>query len=445
MFELIILAIFLLALIVCLSTGMSIILALVFGLFLFSFYAWRRGFCIREICDMLLDGAGKVKNILLVFVCIGCLTAVWRICGTIPYIVYYSAGFIKPEIFIFCAFALCSLLSYLTGSSFATAGTVGTICAMLGNAAGIPPLPLGGAIMSGCYFGDRCSPMSSSALLVAEVTGTNIYDNIKTMMKTGLIPLLISCVLYLLLMYDISALSQNSSLEVFNESFELHWVCLIPALLTLLLCALKLDVKKTMLISTASGILISLALQKLSPGYVLQSMLMGFHPMDNPELMHLLEGGGILSMVDVACIVLLSSCFSGIFEKTGLLSQIDRLLLRLSHLITKEGTYLLTAIFTCMVACNQSLATILTNDLSLSYQPDKHKRAEWMENSVIVIAPLIPWNIAGAVPLAILGLPSSSLLFAWYLYLLPASLLVGGIFSELKRRKNINREDNEHD
>lgn len=435
MFELAVILIFIVGLVLCLGTGQSIIYALIFGVFLFGTYAKLKGFSMKEIARMLLKGPKKVKNILMVFVCIGCLTAVWRICGTIPYIVYYSAGLIQPGIFIFCAFALCSLLSYLTGSSFATAGTVGTICIMLGNASGIPQIPLGGAIMSGIYWGDRCSPMSSSALLVAEVTETNIYDNIKTMFKTGLVPLIISCVLYLLLRYDSTELAQSNSLEVFKNSFKLHWVCLIPALITLILCSFKIDVKKTMLISVASGILTSLLLQKLSLAYILKALLFGFHPENNPELSALLEGGGIFSMVNVACIVCLSACFSGIFEETGLLSGIDNMLVKLSRVITIEGTYLLTAIVTCMIACNQSLATILTNDLSRGYQPDNKKRAAWMENTVIVIAPLIPWNIAGAVPIAILGVPDSSLFFAWYLYLLPALLLFNGIVSALKEKK----------
>ena len=436
MFESIILLIFLIGLIACLTAGLSIIYALIFGIFIFSVYASRKGFSIKEICTMLFDGAKKVKNILKVFVCIGCLTAVWRICGTIPYIVYKSAGFIVPEIFIFCAFALCSLLSYLTGSSFATAGTVGTICIMLGNAAGIPQLPLGGAIMSGCYFGDRCSPMSSSALLVAEVTETEIYTNIKNMFRTSVLPLVLTCILYLLLRSNISGVSENSSLRLFNDCFNLHWVCIIPAIITLILCSFKVDVKKTMLISTAVGISICIVAQNLSVVYVFKTLILGFHPTDNPELAKLLEGGGILSMANVACIVCLSSCFSGIFEKTGLLNQIDSQLSKLSGHISKEATFLITSILTSMIACNQSLATILTNDLSKSYQPDRYKRAVWMENTVIVIAPLIPWNIAGAVPLAILGVSSKALLFASYLYLLPAFLLISGIIHNVKEKSN---------
>lgn len=38
----------------------------------------------------------------------------------------------------------------------------------------------------GVYFGDRCSPVSTSALLVAELTETGIYTNIKNMIKSAL-------------------------------------------------------------------------------------------------------------------------------------------------------------------------------------------------------------------------------------------------------------------
>lgn len=439
MIELIILAFFIAGLIFCISMNSSVIYALVMGVFLFSFYAKVEGFSLKEIVNMLITGMKKVKNILLVFICIGCLTSIWRICGTIPYIVYYSAGFIVPEFFIFCSFVLCCVLSYLTGSSFATAGTVGTICMMLGNASGIPQMPLGGAIMAGSYFGDRCSPMSSSALLVAEVTGTNIYDNIKTMFKTAMLPFAISCGLYLLLRYDSVGISRNQSLEVFRESFKMHWICLVPALLTLILCACKVEVKRTMVISVIAGVFICLGVQEMSLSYVVKTIIFGFHPTENPELSRLLEGGGIFSMVNVGCIVCLSSCFSGIFEKTGLLHLIDSKLEKLSHVITKEGTFLITAILTCMVACNQSLAAILTNELSQSYEPDEKMRAAWLENTVIVIAPLIPWNVASAVPLAILGVPVQSLLYAWYLYLLPVLLLLSGaaaVYLDYQKKTN---------
>lgn len=57
-------------------------------------------------------------------------------------------------------------------------------------------------------------------------------------------------------------------------------------------------------------------------------------------------------------------------------------------------------------------------------RPDQEKLALDIEDSAIVIAPLIPWSIAGAIPLSVLGAAPASLIFAFFLYLLPASRLV---------------------
>ena len=72
-----------------------------------------------------------------------------------------------------------------------------------------------------------------------------------------------------------------------------------------------------------------------------------------------------------------------------------------------------------MLACSQSLAAMLTGQLCEPLVKDKSEFALALEDSVIILAPLIPWSIAGAVPLASLGAPLASLPAACYLYLLP--------------------------
>ena len=78
------------------------------------------------------------------------------------------------------------------------------------------------------------------------------------------------------------------------------------------------------------------------------------------------------------------------------------------------------SVFTSMISCNQTLAIILSDSLCSKLETDKKQFAIDLENSVVVIAPLIPWSIAGAVPLTSAGAPTASLLAACYLYLLPA-------------------------
>lgn len=420
-----ILLLFAAGLAVCILTGLPVLAALCWGLALFVFYALRRGFSWRAVAGMLLGGARKTFHILGVFVCIGCLTAVWRICGTIPYIVYHAAGFIVPRYFVLCAFLLCCGISYITGSSFSTASTVGAICMLLGRATGVSPLPLAGAILAGSFFGDRCSPMSSSAHLVATITHTKLYDNLRVMLRTAAVPFALTLGAYVLLGSDAQA-TDRSALAVFERSFALHWSALIPAALTLVLCLLRVEVKRTMLISAAAGIVLSLAVEKAAPMDVLRAMVAGYQPVHDAQLHALLSGGGIGSMFNVSLIVCLSSSFSGIFEATGLLNGVSHAIVRLSRRVGREAAFVLTAAAACMISCNQTLATILTDELCEPVTPDAAQRASWLEDTAIVIAPLVPWSIASAVPLAILGVDASAILYACYLYLLPLWLVARG-------------------
>ncbi|WP_448781927.1 Na+/H+ antiporter NhaC family protein [Blautia sp.] len=87
--------------------------------------------------------------------------------------------------------------------------------------------------------------------------------------------------------------------------------------------------------------------------------------------------------------------------------------------MTPFGTTLLTSVVTAAVSCNQTLSIMLTNQLCGENNPDKKEFALSLENSAVVVAPLIPWSIASAVPLAFIGAPTMSVCAAIYLYLLP--------------------------
>jgi len=56
-----------------------------------------------------------------------------------------------------------------------------------------------------------------------------------------------------------------------------------------------------------------------------------------------------------------------------------------------------------------------------------------LENTVILLVALIPWNIAMAVPLKTIDIGLISGLFAFYLYFLPLWNLFLGIIKEKKK------------
>ena len=81
-----------------------------------------------------------------------------------------------------------------------------------------------------------------------------------------------------------------------------------------------------------------------------------------------------------------------------------------------------------IIACNQTLTIMLTHQVCGTVEPDAQQFAVDLGDTAVVLAPLVPWSIAGAVPLASIGAPTVCLAAACYLYALPLwQLLVRSI------------------
>ena len=105
--ETITLILFALILTACLLLKLPTLYALFAGLILFCAYALKKGNSPKKIVSMLCTGVLTAKNILIVFVLIGMMTALWRACGTIPYIICHAAKLLRPEIILLVSFLLC--------------------------------------------------------------------------------------------------------------------------------------------------------------------------------------------------------------------------------------------------------------------------------------------------------------------------------------------------
>lgn len=87
--------------------------------------------------------------------------------------------------------------------------------------------------------------------------------------------------------------------------------------------------KKTLFVSVVLSFLCAYLYQGLSLPAILHVMFFGFTSPD-PQLNAMLRGGGLLSMAGTTGIVMIGSCYSGIFNKTGLLRNIESVLLALT-------------------------------------------------------------------------------------------------------------------
>ena len=398
MLEGIVLGLFAAAILSCALTGHTVIWALIAGFFLFSGYGLFRGHGLKALGAMASKGVRTIMGIVIVMALIGMLTGSWRASGTIARLVTDAASFITPEWGLLAAFLLNGLLSTLTGTAFGTVATMGVITATMLDAMGVSPLLSGGAILAGVFMGDRCSPVSTSAALVAVVTKTNLYTNLKLMVKTSVVPLLAACAVYAAI--GLLNPGRDAGIDVtgiFRSAFS---------------------IRLTMVASTLAAVLLCAFVQDMPWRTIGETLVLGFAPED-PGVAKMLAGGGLVSMLPVCAIILISSTYSGLLEGTGLIARLKGLLPGVARRLTPFGAVLTTAVVTCGIACNQALPVMLTNQLCDEVRPDRQKMAIDLENTVIVIAPLIPWSIAGAVPIASVGAPAACVLAAFYLWFLP--------------------------
>ncbi|VBB07320.1 Hypothetical protein LUCI_2564 [Lucifera butyrica] len=415
---------FFIALLFSIYSKISILYPLLLGLICFTLLSLLRGYSLPALGRMMLAGAGKSFIVLKIFILIGAITAVWRACGTVSFIVYYGMMFLNAHYFILSAFLLSCIVSFLLGTSFGTVGTIGVVLIILAKSGNVAVNAAAGAIIAGAYFGDRCSPMSSSANLVASLTNTMLYSNIKNMVKTSTIPFILSVIGYLLLSYWNPLQFHDSQIAgEIASSFDISRITLLPAVIILLAAVFKLDVKHSMGISILAGIFIGIFVQHQTWGEMLRYILTGYTTNRTGPFAEIIQGGGLSSMFNVALIVLLSSAYSGIFAATGLLRNIECFIEKLSQ---KAGVYpvtILTSIATAAFSCNQTLAVMLSHQFENTIY-EKHGLSNYqlavdLENTVIVISALIPWNIAGAVPASALSADAGFIPYAFYLFLIP--------------------------
>lgn len=415
------------ALVVALRMGASVLVPLLVGLVCFIAVGLRRGFSLRALCGMALSGARRSLIVLRVFLLIGLVTALWRSSGVIAFFVAQGIELITPTLFVLLAFVLTAVLAYALGTSFGIVGTVGVIMMALARSGGVSEIVTAGAVLSGAYFGDRGAPTSSAANLVAAVTGTRLFDNVRLMLRTAALPLGLCTVFYFVLarLHPLQAVDPALA-QMLRENFRLSPWLLLPVVLMLALPFCKLEVRHAMLCSIVCAFLLAVFLQGASVWETLRVCIFGYHP-ENAALARVFSGGGLVSMLPVAGIVLLSCTYSGIFDGTGMLDGVRTRVSALSERVGLFPAACVVSLASCAAFCNQTIGIVLTDALIAPAYAQKERapeeRAQDIENSVVLLAGVVPWCIACAAPLEMLGVGYGAVPFALFLYITPLCYL----------------------
>ena len=415
--------VFLAGVVACLVLGRSLIWALLLGLALFSLLGLKKGFTPRQLAAMAWHQGRDSLIVVPVFLLIGMVTALWRASGTISFFMYYGLEGLRPASFLLVAFLLSAVLSFALGTCYGVTGTAGVVLITLARSGGVDLAVTAGAILSGAYFGDRCSPMSSCATLVAACTGTELYKNVREMLKTALLPTLLTVLAFGVLsrLHPIQRMD-SVVLSALRENFDLHWTVLLPAVLMLVLPLAKVPVKWAMAASAATAFVLTVALQGLPVPEALRTAILGYAPRQ-AELAGILSGGGLVSMVTSGAVVFITSLYAGILEGIDALAPAKDWVERLSRRVGLFPAAVLVSTAVVSVFCNQAVMVMIDAQLLAdSYEARGASRTELamdIANSGVTIAGLVPWSIAITVPLSMLDVSTEAIPWCVLLYMIP--------------------------
>ena len=396
---------------------------LTISLLFFTVIGLKRGYSLKKIGMLYWIETKKSLNIILILVLIGMLISSWLSSGVISSIIYYSLKYVNPNLFILCAFLITSLISMLIGTSFGTVSAVGIPLIIIGKAAGINLGILGGAIFSGAYFGDRTSPLSSSLLLLCNLTNLKLFDYVKKIIIDNIVPFALCIAFYLVLSlkYPLTSMSNGLSNELYNY-YNVSLLLLLPAIILFLLSILKVQITHSIPISVLCAFILDIFIQHTSIFDFLNCLVFGYT--NNSDILkNIIHGGGIISMLKTCYIIVISCSISGFFSG---LNVFENLKVKLKEKnLSKSSIFLVTVILgiiNAAVGCSQTIAIILTLDIVKDLYEDEpnDELALDFSNSAILTPALIPWCIAALVPCSVLGINSYSYIpFAFYLYIVP--------------------------
>jgi Na+:H+ antiporter, NhaC family len=396
---------------------------------MFALICLRKGLKIKKVFEISYSGAKQSFVVLKILVLIGALMGIWLSCGTIPAIVYYCTKLIIPNTFILSSFLVCSITSFLIGSSLGTVSIVGIPLMIIARSGNVDLNMIAGAVIAGGYFGDRCSPVSSSAALVVALTNTNLFTNIKNMLKTAIVPFLMAIVFYfaLSIYHPLRILNNNLSNELLNE-FHIQPIMLLPAIIIVILSLLKVKINISIPFSILSAIFVSIFFQKYQLSEIVYHIFYGFKLENGNSLQNIIKGGGILSMLKTCLLVFVSCSLSSIFDEIKIFDGLKKILLKKQ--IERHELFGLTSIVSIITAafgCNQPISAVMTCEIMKeSYsEVENNNLALDLENSAILLSALIPWCVTPLVATSSMHISMIGFIpYGFYLYILPLTYFI---------------------
>lgn len=400
------------------------------------------GFSFNELEKGAFELIHRAMTAIIILIFIGALIGAWISSGTVPLLIYAGLKIISPSFFLITSLIVCSFTSIFTGTSWGTLGTVGIALMGIGSSLGFAPGLTAASIICGSFFGDKMSPLSDTTVMTAAVCNTPLLRHVRHMWYTILPAYLITFVIYLFL--GINHQEQGVTpeeitliLNGLSEHFNLGIGAFLPMLLVLLLLLKRFNPILAIALGALAGVFAAIIFNDTSINSAFSSLWKGFSGSfpETPVLEKLLNRGGITSMLNVVCLVILACGLGGMLRQMEIIqTAIEPLAnwantnfkLVLSTLIVGYCTHILTAATYFSIIMTGTLMTPIYRKQGL--RPENCSRV--IEDAGTIGGPLIPWSNNALFPMAALSVTYTEYIpYVFLLYLTPCFSLLYAYFN----------------
>lgn len=431
----------------------------------------RIGVSWDKMQEGILNSITAAMSSILILLLIGALAGTWLLSGVVPAMIYYGLEILNPTIFLFAACVVSAIVSVATGSSWSTVATVGIALLGIGKAMGMSEGLVGGAIISGAYFGDKMSPLSDTTNLAPAMAGAELFTHIRHMAWTSGPAMGITLVIFLLIGFSFEAPPEVANVAEVQaailKSFRINgWLFLVPVIVIALIVK-KMPALPALLIGTLLGALFAglfqqqviMELAEISDNPFKANYVAIMKAMyatiairsDNEIVQELLSTGGMAGMLNTIWLILCAMVFGGVMESAGLLQRITEEVIKWAH---STGSLVASTAGTCiffnLTASDQYLAIVVPGRMYAATYRERGLKPEnlsrTLEDSGTVTSVLVPWNTCGATQAAVLGVATVAYLpYCFFNILSPIiTVLYGYLNIKINRyaKQNAEKEGN---
>ena len=411
------------------------------------FYGRFKKFSWDEIHDGIVKGITPGIIPILIFLLIGVLVASWILSGTIPTIMVYGFKLVSVRFFLPTAFLVCAIVGVTVGSSFTTISTIGIAFLGIGHLLGFNDAMTTGAVVSGAFLGNNCSPLSDTTNLAAGIGGVNLFEHIAGMRYTDFPAFVLSLLFYTILgqiSHSADLASINEMIQNMKASFWISPWTLIPLVILFGGAIKKIPAIPTLLAGSTAALVLSFIHEKsLTIGKAADILMNGYvaHTPD-PKLDELLSRGGIMSMLGSASLILLALALGGLLIKylivETIVQELKEKMDRPSRLV---GFTALSCIGVNLIVGEQYLSIILPGEtFKRSFDEvglSKNYLTRTLADSGATVNSLVPWGVSGTFIMGTMKVSALHYLpFAFFSILAPVFTIIGGFLLNRRHVKN---------